>query len=74
MCIILKVLVTQQSLIEKLLFLVTIQNIIELKFQGRKKINIKCIMYQEGIKVSYPGILGRIGLLGKPREYVFPFL
>ena len=62
MCIILKVLVTQQSLIEKLLFLVTIQNIIELKFQGRKKINIKCIMYQEGIKVSYPGILGRIGL------------
>ena len=57
MCIILKVLVTQQSLIEKLLFLVTIQNIIELKFQGRKK-----IMYQEGIKVSYPGILGRIGL------------
>ena len=62
MCIILKVLFTQLSVIEKLLFLVTAQNITELKFQGRKRIDIKCIVYQEGMKVSYPYILSRIGL------------
>ena len=58
----LKVLFTQLSVIEKLLFLVTAQNITELKFQGRKKTDIKCIVYQEGMKVSYPYILSRIGL------------